>query len=226
LRLRARFAHPGKGHRPCHSATQILGPPGAKAPGQYPPRPQRALRPRRVGRWPLVVRVAPVLGLRPARAGKRGSRFLIPPGGAKALSPLQWQGPLPLPQRHAAPCPAGGQSPRPAPDPPTAGASRPPGRALACGVPGPAGLQGTVPRGRGNALRFLIRPEWRKHFHRFHGRGHRPCHSATLPLDQLGAKAPGHRPTRHRRALACGVPGPAGLQGTVPRGRGNAGRVS
>ena len=27
--------------------------PGAKAPGQRPPRPRRALRPRRVGRWPL-----------------------------------------------------------------------------------------------------------------------------------------------------------------------------
>jgi len=55
--------------------------------------------------------------------------------------------------------PAGGQSPRPAPAPPPAGASRPPGRALACVVPGPAGLQGTVPRGRGKrGSRFLIPP--------------------------------------------------------------------
>ena len=44
----------------------------------------------------------------------------------------------------------GAQSPRPAPAPPTAGASPPPGRALASVPPGPAGLQGAVPRGRGN----------------------------------------------------------------------------
>jgi len=40
-------------------------------------------------------------GHRPARAGKRGSRFLVPPEQATALSPLQWQGPSPLPQRYA-----------------------------------------------------------------------------------------------------------------------------
>ena len=71
----AQLAHPGRGHRPCHSATLILGAPGA-------------------------------------------------------------------------------QSPRPAPAPPPAGASRPPGRALACGVPGPAGLRGTVPHGRGKRSAF------------------------------------------------------------------------
>ena len=38
-------------------------------------------------------------------------RFLIPPGEAKAPSPLPWQGPSPLPQRPAAPCPGGAQSP-------------------------------------------------------------------------------------------------------------------
>ena len=37
----------------------------------------------------------------PPGRGKRGSRFRVPPGGAKGLSPLQWQGPSPLPQRHA-----------------------------------------------------------------------------------------------------------------------------
>ena len=50
----ARLAHPGRGHRPCHSATLTLGRPGAKAPGQRPPRPRRALLARRVGRWPAV----------------------------------------------------------------------------------------------------------------------------------------------------------------------------
>ncbi len=52
--------------------------------------------------------------------------------------------------------------------------------------------------------------------------------------DQPGAKAPGQRPTRPRRALRprrvgrwpIVVPGPTDLQGTVPLGRGNAGRVS
>jgi len=55
---------------------------------------------------------------------------------------------------------SGAQSPRPAPAPPLAGASRPPGRALASASPGPAGLQGTVPRGRGKrGSRFLFPPE-------------------------------------------------------------------
>ncbi len=63
-------------------------------------------------------------GHRSARAGKRGSRFLLPPGGAKVLSPLHWQGPSPLPQRHAAPWPAGSQGTRgPAPAPPAVGAA-------------------------------------------------------------------------------------------------------
>jgi len=34
--------------------------PGAKAPGQRPPRPWRALRTRRVGRWPLCLPDLPV----------------------------------------------------------------------------------------------------------------------------------------------------------------------
>ncbi|MFN7268713.1 MAG: hypothetical protein ACK5UA_06910, partial [Cereibacter sp.] len=53
----------------------------------------------------------------------------------------------------------GAQSPRPAPAPPTAGASPAPGQALASLSPGLAGLQGTVARGRGNAMRFLFPPE-------------------------------------------------------------------
>jgi hypothetical protein len=65
-----------------------------------------------------------------------------------------WPGPPPRPQRCAAPWPAGGPRPRPAPDPPMAGASRPPGRALACGIPGPAGLQGTVAQRRGKRGAF------------------------------------------------------------------------
>ena len=75
-------------------------------------------------------------------------------GGAKALSPLHWQGPSPLPQRHADPWPAGGQSPRPAPVPPMAGASHPPGRALAFCIAGGTGLGRTAPRGRGKRGAF------------------------------------------------------------------------
>ena len=60
----------------------------------------------------------------PYRAGGGNAvRFLFPPALAKALPPLQWQGPSPLPQRPADPWPAGGQSPRPAPAPPAVGAA-------------------------------------------------------------------------------------------------------
>ncbi len=168
--------------------------PGATAPGQRPTRPRRALPARRVGRWPSVVpEPAGLQGTVPRGRGKRGSRFPIPPGLAKALSPLPWQGPSPLPQRCADPCPAGGQSPRPAPDPPTAGASRPPGRALACVVPGPAGLQGTVPHGRGNAGRVSCsRPNRRRRCHRSNGRGHRPGQSLERLWDSHGADCVSH----------------------------------
>jgi hypothetical protein len=126
--------------------------PGAKAPGQHPTRPRQAL----AFCWSRTCRST---GHRRARAGETRVAYPDPPGVAQALSPFQWQGPSPLPQRCAVPWPAGGQSPRPAPDPPMAGASRPPGRALACGVPGPAGLQGIVPRGRGKRGSRFPRPE-------------------------------------------------------------------
>jgi len=78
------------------------------------------------------------------RAGHRGGLT----GKQESLSPA----------RAAYPTSAGGQSPRSEPAPPPAGASRPPGRALAFGALGPAGLRGTVPHGRGNAVRFLFPP--------------------------------------------------------------------
>jgi len=50
--------------------------PGAKAPGQRPPRPWRALLARRVGRWPLLVPDLPVYR-EPFRAGGGNAmRFL------------------------------------------------------------------------------------------------------------------------------------------------------
>ena len=86
--------------------------PEAKAPGQRPTRPWRALRPRRAGRWPFVVPGPTGLKGSVARGrGKRGSRFLFPPAPTKALSPLQWQRPSPLPQRHADPCQPGATAP-------------------------------------------------------------------------------------------------------------------
>jgi len=202
-------------------------PAGGHRPGQRPARPWRALRPRRVGRWPFVV--AGPAGPQGTVAHGRWKRraFPDPPGVAQALSPLQWQGPSPLPQRHADPWPAGGQSPRPAPDPPPAGAglrwSRT-CRSARC-RPVRAGKRAAFPdptrRGEGT-------------FNASMAGAIAPAKSLRLDQDRPGAKAPGKRPTRPRRALRPRrvgrwpfvVPGPAGLQGTVARGRRNAGRVS
>ena len=98
----------------------------------------RALLARRVGRWPLLVWVAWVLVAAFRAGGGNAVRFLVPPELTKALSPPPWRGPSPLPQRNADPWPAG------SPKPP---ASARPRRALACVLPGPAGLGGTVPCG-------------------------------------------------------------------------------
>jgi hypothetical protein len=126
----------------------------------------------------------------------------------------------------------GAQSPRPAPAPPPAGASRPPGRALASAGPIPAGLQGTVPSGRRKrGSRFLFPPKRTTAPPRFNGRGHRPCHSTTPGSGPAGGQSPRPAPApppagaSHPpgRALASGSPGAAGLQGTVARGRGKRG---
>jgi len=156
-RLPARAAPPGRGHRPCHSAAPGSGPAGGpKPPASARPAPGGRFAPAGSGAGLCPSRTFRCTGHCPARPGKRRSRFLFPPEQAKGPSTLQWQGPSPLPQRHADPCPAGGQSPRPAPAPPMAGASPPPGRALASVSPGPAGLQGTVVRGRGKRAAFPV----------------------------------------------------------------------
>jgi hypothetical protein len=145
-----------------------------------------------------------------------------------------WQGPSPLSQCPAGPWRAGAQRPRPAPDP--AGASRPPGRVLASVGAGGTGPDGSVPHQRGKRMRFLFPPEEGaddlnpNRQRRCHGRGHRPCHSATLNPGPPGAKSPRPAPAPPPtgasrppgRALASAFPGPAGLRGTVPHGRGNA----
>jgi len=81
----ARLAHPGRGYRPCHSATLTLGRPGAKAPGQRPSRPWRARRPRRDGRWPRLRLWSRSVRHRRAGGGENAVRFLFPPKGAIPL---------------------------------------------------------------------------------------------------------------------------------------------
>jgi hypothetical protein len=131
----------------------------------------------------------------------------------------------------------GAQSPRPAPAPPMAGASRPPGRALACVMPGPAGLRGTVAHGRGKRSAFSV-PARNGGTVRIRTASAvamagaiAPATALRCPLASRGPKAPGQRPPRPRRALlarrvgrwpAVGAGG-TGLRGSVPRGRGKRG---
>jgi hypothetical protein len=141
--------------------------------------------------------------------GGNAVRFLLPPGLGAELRRCHGRGHRPCHSARLIPGPPAAQSPRPAPAPPPAGASRPPGRALASVGAGGTGLGGSVPRGRGKRMRFLNPPglgaEDQSPNHPPHsdGRGHRPCHSAPLIPGPPGAKAPGQRPPRPRRALAC-----------------------
>ncbi len=103
------------------------------------PKPPASARPARGGRFAPAGSGAGLswcldrpVSRAPSRAGGGNAlRFLVPPGEAKALSPLQWQGPSPLPQRCAGIRTGRGPKPPASADPPPAGASRPPGRALA-----------------------------------------------------------------------------------------------
>ncbi len=207
--------------------------PGAKAPGQRPPRPWRALLARRVGRWPSAgPGPASLQGTVARGRGKRGSRFRVPPGEVKALSPLQWQGPSPLPQCYADISTSRGPKPPASARPALGGRFAPAGSGAGLSlVPDLPVYRAPSRAGGGNAGRVSwSRPEWRRQFHRCNGRGHRPCHSATLTLDQPGAQSPRPAPAPPSagaspppgRALASVLPGPAGLQGAVARGRGNA----
>jgi len=203
-----RLEHPGRCHRPWHSAKMTPGQPSAKAPGQRPPRPWRALRPRRVGRLSLSLPDPPVYRA-PFRAGggNAGRVSWSRPEWRRQFHRSNGRGHRPCHSATLTLDQPGAQSPRPAPAPPSAGASPPPGRALASVLPGPAGLQGAVARGRGNAVRFLVPPARTKHCHRCHGKGHRLCQSATLITC----------PPRPRRALASVLHGPAGQARSGPR---------
>jgi hypothetical protein len=101
----------GRGHRPCHSATLPLASRGPKPPASARPAPGGRFAPAGSGAglsWCGLHRSWVCV---PQGRGKRGSRFLVPPGVVKVLSPLHWQGPSPLPQRHAAPCQPGAKAP-------------------------------------------------------------------------------------------------------------------
>ncbi len=121
---------------------------GPKAPGQRPPRPRRALPARRVGRWPAFLSDLPVR-LPPCRAGggNAGRVSCSRPERRRHRQCLNGRGHRPCHSGHAATCQPGAKAPgqrpprpwrallarrvRPAPAPPLAGASPPPGRALA-----------------------------------------------------------------------------------------------
>ena len=70
------------GPSPLPRCVRATGQPGAKAPGQRPTRPRRALRPRRVGRWPAVFLDRPIYRAPSRRGGGNAVRFLVPPGAA------------------------------------------------------------------------------------------------------------------------------------------------
>jgi CspA family cold shock protein len=122
------------------------------------PKPPASARPAHGGRFPPAGSGAGLrcawtcrsTGNRLARAGKR-MRFLVPPAPTYAHSPLLWQGPSPLPQRHIDPTPAGG------PKPPASARPAPGGRwPLLVRV---AWVFVAASRaGWGNAMRFLIPP--------------------------------------------------------------------
>jgi hypothetical protein len=127
----------GRGHRPGHSAPQPSRQPGAQSPRPAPAPTRRALLARRVGRWPAVCLDLPVYGEPSRTVGGNAVRFLAPPGAVPEDQSPDHQprfigrGHRPCHSATLIPGQPGAQSPRPAPAPPPAGASRPPGRALA-----------------------------------------------------------------------------------------------
>jgi len=169
-------------------------------------------------------------------------RFLFPPGRAKAPSPLQWQGPSPLPQRQAGIRTGWG---------PKAPGQRPPrhrraplahrvGRWPLCRLDLPvyeapfrAGgetrcVSCSRPDGRSCVLRDA-RSLWQGPSPLPQccagirtGRGPKPP-ASPRPAPTASARPPAGASRPPGRALASVPPGPAGLQGTVPRGRGKRG---
>ncbi len=226
----------GRGHRPCHSTTLASGPAGG-------PKPPASARPATGGRFPPAgsgaglcpSRTCRSTGGRPARAGETRVAFPDPARKGDNTFTASMAGaivPATAPRWHQDR--PGAQSPRPAPAPPPAGASPPPGRALASVPPGPAGLRGAVPRGRGKRDAFPLPARTDDSTLTASMAG--AITPATAPRwhqDRPGAKAPGQRPPRPRRALCtCRVgrwplslPDLRVYRARSRRGGGNAGRV-
>jgi len=166
--------------------------PGAKAPGQRPTRPWRALRPRRVGRWPFVVPGPTGLQGTVPRGRGNAVRFMVPPGEVKALSLLQWQGPSPLPQRYIGIRTSRGPKPPASARPATGGRFAPAGSGAGLLLfPDLPVYRAPSRAGGGNAGRVSCsRPNRRRRCPRCNGRGHRPCHSAALGSGPAGGQSP------------------------------------
>ena len=152
----ARPAHPGRGHRPCHSVPLPPGQPGAQSPRPAPAPPQAgASRPPGRALASCCAWTCRSTGHRPARAGKR-MRFLFPPGEARKIrvrtaSAVAMAGAI----AHAT-APRRPQARR-GPKAPGQRPHRHRRALVSCGVGGPD-QGGTVPQGRGNAVRFRVPP--------------------------------------------------------------------
>jgi hypothetical protein len=153
-----------------------------------------------------------VLKRAPRRGCLTGTRKTLP----SARPCASWQGPAPLSQRQADPRPAGGQKALgPRPTRLYTRHRRAPTTFGACSM----GLGGSVAQGRGKrgAFRGPARTEAERqnpnHQRRCHGKGHRPCHSATLTPC----------PPRAGQAFVSLGAGRTGLGGSVARGRGKRG---
>jgi hypothetical protein len=161
-------------------------------------------------------------------------RLPFPPGSTKALSPLPWQGPSPLPQRHVDPWPAGGPKPpasaRPAPGGRFSPAGSGAGLSLCldlpiCGEPSRTGGETQGVSCSGPERRWSCACREARSFRQ--GPSPLPQRPAD-PRPAGGPKppasarpAPGGRfPSAGGGRWPVGVPGPAGLRGTVPHGRG------
>ncbi len=211
-----------RGPKPLASARPALGPRASRPPG-------RALA--------CVVRGERVFAAPFRRGGGKAVRFLFPPGDGVEGGAMHFHpSPAPMAKAIAFATPrrchpaSRGPRPRPAPAPPTAGASRPPGRALAFVVPGPAGLQGTVPSGRGKRGAFPVPA-------RSGGGTASPPWQGPSPLPQphagirssRGPKPPASARPRAGRFASAGsgaglrCAGCEGLCRIVPQGRGKRG---
>jgi hypothetical protein len=232
-------ARSGRGLRPGPVLPVPAAPQGPKPPASARPAPGGRFSPAGSGAGLCWCGLHGSWWRRSARAGQTHA-FPVPArSGAERQNPnrqrrCHGRGHRPSHSATLIPGPPGAQSPRPAPAPPMAGASRPPGRALASVGAGGTGLGGSAPRGRGNALRFLFPPglgaedQSPNHQPRCYGRGHRPCHSAPPIPGPPGAQSPRPAPAPPLagasrppgRALSSVGAGGDGLRGSVPHGRG------